>query len=206
MAGTLVSLWLKVTWTAMVLVIVLIYWRHRGPANFLWFSDIALLALVAGLWLESSFIVSLTACMVLVPEMLWIVSFFGGLLGLQRLIGLADYMYDKRSAAYMARAAADARADKTEIEHQSCIPVTDRCGRKPHAGTTHAGADDSVPPRSENPRVGSSSEPRSGDRRTKCARRVSEASPFCPWPPYFQRLTNSKFCGSRHLGENFGPN
>ncbi|MDH3578337.1 MAG: membrane-associated protein [Gammaproteobacteria bacterium] len=101
MASTLVPLWLKVVWTAMVLVIVLIYWRHRGPANFLWFSDIALLALVAGLWLESSFIVSLTACMVLVPEMLWIVSFFGGLLRLQRVIGLADYMFDQQSPLWL---------------------------------------------------------------------------------------------------------
>ncbi|MGB5332638.1 MAG: hypothetical protein WBN05_08875 [Woeseiaceae bacterium] len=101
LASTLVPLWLKAAWTAMVLVIVLIYWRHRGPANFLWFSDIALLALVAGLWLESSFIVSLTACMVLVAEMLWIVSFFGGLLRLQRLIGLADYMFDKQSPLWL---------------------------------------------------------------------------------------------------------
>lgn len=101
LASTLVPLWLKVAWTAMVLVIVFIYWRHRGPANFLWFSDIALLALVAGLWLESSFIVSLTACMVLVPEMLWIVSFFGRLLRLQRLIGLADYMFDKQSPLWL---------------------------------------------------------------------------------------------------------
>ena len=101
LVSTLVPLWLKVAWTAMVLVIVLIYWRHRGPANFLWFSDIAFLALVAGLWLESSFIVSLTACMVLVPEMLWSVSFFGRLLHLPRVIGLADYMFDKQSPLWL---------------------------------------------------------------------------------------------------------
>ena len=101
LASTLVPLWLKVLWTAMVLVIVLIYWRHRGPANFFWFSDIAFLALVAGLWLESSFIVSLTACMVLVPEMLWGVSFFGRLLGLPRVIGLADYMFDEQSPLWL---------------------------------------------------------------------------------------------------------
>jgi hypothetical protein len=85
----------------MVLVIVLIYWRHRGPANFLWFSDIAFLALVPGLWLESSFIVSLTACMVLVAEILWSVSFFGGLLRLPHVIGLADYMFDKQSPLWL---------------------------------------------------------------------------------------------------------
>ena len=101
LVSTLVPLWLKVVWTAMVLVIVLIYWRHRGPANFLWFSDIAILALVPGLWLESSFIVSLTACMVLVAEILWGVSYFGGLLRLPRVIGLADYMFDKQSPLWL---------------------------------------------------------------------------------------------------------
>ncbi len=96
-----VPLWLKIAWTAMVLAIVLIYWRHRGPANFLWFSDIAFLALVPGLWLESSFIVSLMACMVLVPEVLWSVSFFGRLLRLPRVTGLADYMFDEPSPLWL---------------------------------------------------------------------------------------------------------
>ena len=101
LVSTLVPLWLKVAWSAMVLVIVLIYWRHRGPANFLWFSDIAFLALVPGLWLESSFIVSLMACMVLVAEMLWSVSFFGRLLHLPRVTGLADYMFDEQSPLWL---------------------------------------------------------------------------------------------------------
>ncbi|MBT8078872.1 MAG: membrane-associated protein [Gammaproteobacteria bacterium] len=101
LASTLVPLWLKVAWTAMVLVIVVIYWRHRGPANFLWFSDIAFLMLVVGLWQESSFIVSLAACMVLVAETLWGVSFFGRLLGLPRVIGLADYMFDEQTPMWL---------------------------------------------------------------------------------------------------------
>jgi len=101
LASTLVPLWLKIAWTAMVLVIVLIYWRHRGPGNFLWFSDLAILVLMPGLWLESSFIVSLAACMVLVPEFLWGVSFFGRLLRLPRVIGLADYMFDAESPLWL---------------------------------------------------------------------------------------------------------
>ena len=101
LVSTLVPLWLKIAWTAMVLVIVLIYWRHRGPANFLWFSDIAFLALVVGLWLESSFVVSLMACMVLVAEILWSVSFFGQLLHLPRVTGIADYMFDKQTPVWL---------------------------------------------------------------------------------------------------------
>ncbi len=101
LASTLVPLWLKIGWTAMVLGIVVIYWRHRGPANFLWFSDIAFLALVPGLWLESPFIVSLAACLVLIPETLWNVSFFGRLLNLPRVTGLADYMFDEPSPLWL---------------------------------------------------------------------------------------------------------
>ena len=101
LVSTLVPLWLKVAWTAMALVVVLIYWRHRGPANFLWFSDIALLALVPGLWLESSFIISLTAGMVFVAEMLWSVSFFGRLLHLPHLTGLADYMFEEQTPLWL---------------------------------------------------------------------------------------------------------
>ena len=101
LVSTLVPLWIKIAWTAMVFVIVVIYWRHRGPANFLWFSDIALLALVAGLWMESSFIVSLMACMVLVAESLWSVSFFGRLLHLPRGTGIADYMFDRQTPLWL---------------------------------------------------------------------------------------------------------
>ena len=100
-ANTLVPFWLKIAWTAMVVAIVLIYWRHRGPANFLWFSDIAFLALVPGLWLESSFIVSLMACMVLVPEVLWSVSFFGRLLHLPQVTSIADYMFDEQTPLWL---------------------------------------------------------------------------------------------------------
>ena len=85
----------------MVLGIVVTYWRHRGPANFLWFSDIAFLVLVPGLWLESAFIVSLAACMVLVPEALWSLSFFSRLLGLPRVTGFTDYMFDPQSPLWL---------------------------------------------------------------------------------------------------------
>ena len=101
LVSTFVPLWLKVAWTVMVLVIILIYWRHKGPANFLWFSDLAMFALVAGLWLESSYVVSLAACLVLLPEVLWSVSFFSRLLRLPSVIGIADYMFDEKTPLWL---------------------------------------------------------------------------------------------------------
>ena len=94
-------LWLKAAWTVMVLAIILIYWRHKGPANFLWFSDLAMFALVVGLWLESAYVVSLAACLVVLPEVLWSVSFFSRLLHLPRVIGLADYMFDGNTPLWL---------------------------------------------------------------------------------------------------------
>ncbi|MEX0703645.1 MAG: hypothetical protein WD069_16230 [Planctomycetales bacterium] len=83
-------LWLKIAYTSMVCVIVPVYWRDHGPANFLWFSDIALLALVPALWLENRLLASMMAVGVTVPESAWLVDFIAG----GRLLGLAAYMFD----------------------------------------------------------------------------------------------------------------
>ena len=123
LADTLVPLWLKVAWSAMVLVIVLIYWRQKGVANFLWFSDIAFLSLVAGLWFESSFIVSLMACMVLVPEALWTLSFFGRLLRLPHVTGLADYMFDKQTPLWLRAVSLFHLPLLAVILSQACSPL-----------------------------------------------------------------------------------
>ena len=42
-----------VPYTLFVCILVPVYWRYYGPANFLWFSDLALLIGLAALWLES---------------------------------------------------------------------------------------------------------------------------------------------------------
>jgi len=95
MAGE-IPLWIKVAYTLMVAVIVPVYLAHYGPANFLWFSDIALIVTGAALWLESPLLVSMMAVGVLLPEVLWNVSFLTRLLTGLRVSGLADYMFDTR--------------------------------------------------------------------------------------------------------------
>jgi hypothetical protein len=91
---TLIPLWLKLAYTAMTAVVLVIYWRKYGPANFLWFSDIALIGSTLALWLESSLIASTLAVGVLLPELLWNLSYFGRLLTGKRITGLTDYMFD----------------------------------------------------------------------------------------------------------------
>jgi hypothetical protein len=85
---------LKIVYTIFVCVLVPIYWQQYGPANFLWFSDIALLALVPALWLENALLVSMIAISVLFFEALWNIDFFVRLLTGKSLIGLSAYMFD----------------------------------------------------------------------------------------------------------------
>jgi hypothetical protein len=91
-----IPLGLKVIYTLFVCALVPIYRRQYGPANFLWFSDIALLALVPALWLENALLVSMMAISVVFFEALWNVDFFVRLLTGKSLIGLSAYMFDPK--------------------------------------------------------------------------------------------------------------
>src|SRR5690606_41616555 len=73
-----ITLALALLFTAMTAVIVPIYYREHGPANFLWFSDIALFGMTIALWLESPLIASMMAVGVLLPEAACGVSTCGG--------------------------------------------------------------------------------------------------------------------------------
>lgn len=78
-----------------------IYWRQYGPANFLWFSDIALLALVPALWLENALLVSMMAISVVFFEALWNIDFFFRLATNKSLIGLSAYMFDPKISLFI---------------------------------------------------------------------------------------------------------
>lgn len=92
----MIPLWLKIGYSLFACVLVPIYWRQYGLVNFLWFSDIALFALVPALWLESPLLVSMMALAVLLPELAWNLEYFVRLATGMRLFGLTDYMFDGR--------------------------------------------------------------------------------------------------------------
>jgi hypothetical protein len=91
-----IPLGLKVVYTIFICALVPIYWRQYGPTNFLWFSDIALLALVPALWLENALLASMMAVSVVFFEALWNIDFFFRLATGKSLIGLSAYMFDPR--------------------------------------------------------------------------------------------------------------
>jgi hypothetical protein len=92
---------LKISYTLFVCALVPICWRQYGPVNFLWFSDIALLALVPALWLENALLVSMLAISVVFFEMVWNVDFFIRLLTGKSLIGLSAYMFDPKIPVFI---------------------------------------------------------------------------------------------------------
>ena len=92
----MISLGLKIGYTLFVCVLVPIYWRQYGPANFLWFSDIALIAMVPALWLENALLASTMAVSIIFFEAIWNIDFFTRLATSKSLIGLSAYMFDPK--------------------------------------------------------------------------------------------------------------
>jgi hypothetical protein len=90
-----IPLALKLVVTLFVAVLVPVYWVHWGPANFLWFSDVALFGALVALWLESSLVASMMALAVLLPEAVWNIDYFGRLLTGRHPFGLTRYMWDR---------------------------------------------------------------------------------------------------------------
>ena len=92
-----IPLWLKIVYSIMVCIIVPVYWKEYGPTNFLWFSDIALISMVAALWFENRLIASMMAVGVLAQEVGWLIDLFTG----GNLLGLAKYMFDPERPLYL---------------------------------------------------------------------------------------------------------
>ena len=93
-APIVVPLWLTLTWTVAAVGILAIYWVRYGPANYLWFSDIALIGSIPALWLESGLLASTMLVGILLPELLWNVSLVSRLLIGVRITGIVDYMFE----------------------------------------------------------------------------------------------------------------
>ena len=66
-----IPLWVKLVYTAFIAVWAPIYARHRGWANFMWFSDIGLIGTMIGLWLESALIISTMALAAIAGDLGW---------------------------------------------------------------------------------------------------------------------------------------
>jgi len=87
--------WFKLAYTVFAALVLVVWLRHYGWRNLLWFSDVALFGSVAALWLDSAPLASVLAVAVLGPELLWNVDFALRLAGCRRVVGLTDYMFER---------------------------------------------------------------------------------------------------------------
>lgn len=69
------------------------WWIRLGPANFLWFSDLALIAATLALWWPNRLLASTAAVAVLLPELVWTLDFLIQLVTPFDPFGLASYMF-----------------------------------------------------------------------------------------------------------------
>ena len=94
MPDVIIPLWFKLAYTAFVVYVMAVWWKHYGWKNFLWFSDIAFIGAVPAMWLESAALSSVLTVAVLLPELLWNVDYAGRLILRRRVTGLTDYMFE----------------------------------------------------------------------------------------------------------------
>jgi hypothetical protein len=89
-------LWLKISVTLFIGILVPVNWRQYGAANFLWFSDIALFLTGISLWTDNRLLLGMAALAVLLPEIAWNLDFLFRLLTRSSGIGLSNYMFDPK--------------------------------------------------------------------------------------------------------------
>lgn len=87
-----VPLWFKLAYSAFCAVLIPVYLRDYGPTNFLYFCDVALLATLAAIWMESPLLASAPAVGILFPQFVWVVDFSLAACGLPAS-GTTAYMF-----------------------------------------------------------------------------------------------------------------
>ncbi len=87
-------LWVKLLWTAFVVIWAPVYWRQYGAQNFLFYCDLGNLLITLGLWLESRLILSWQAVGLLVFQTLYAIDLLGALFFAKHAFGGTEYMFD----------------------------------------------------------------------------------------------------------------
>jgi hypothetical protein len=90
--------WGAVVWLA---VWIPAYWRTWGAANFLHFCDITVVLTCAGLFFESTLLISSQAVASLLVDAVWIIDVFWKIVFGRYLIGGTEYMFDTHYALWV---------------------------------------------------------------------------------------------------------
>ena len=93
-----IPLWIKLVWTAWILVWVPVYFREYGAQNFLFFCDIGNILITLALWLESPLIFSWQAVGLLIFQTLYIIDLIGAFFFGHHIVGGTEYMFNPKVA------------------------------------------------------------------------------------------------------------
>jgi hypothetical protein len=93
-------LYIKLSYSAFMAVLVPVYWHDYGPTNFLYFCDTALFLTLFGVWRESALAVSMAAVGILLPQFLWCLDFGAQCAGL-KLTGMTGYMFEPNRSLFL---------------------------------------------------------------------------------------------------------
>jgi hypothetical protein len=97
--GGRLPLWVKILYTAYVVVLVPVYLQSYGPTNFLYFCDIALLLTLAAMWTEIPLLAAAPAVGIVAPQLVWQLDFLSSAAGYP-LVGMTAYMFDANLPAF----------------------------------------------------------------------------------------------------------
>ena len=88
--------WLLVSYSLFFAVLFTIYWIYRGPLNFLWGCDIALLLTLIGLWRRSALAASMALLVTLLPDIVWNIDFVSHFIMGRDVLGMdaTAYMFE----------------------------------------------------------------------------------------------------------------
>lgn len=99
-AESRIPLALKVVYTLFMAVLIPVYWRNYGPANFFYFCDVALILTLVGIWREDRLLISMCAVGILAPQMLWLLDYLAHFAGLS-VTGMTGYMFDSSKSLFL---------------------------------------------------------------------------------------------------------
>ena len=88
-----IPLWLKIAFTAWLLLWIPGYWIMLGPSNFLWFCDLANFLVCLALWRESPLLLSSQAVGILLVDLVWTIDVTAAFLTSKHPIGGTEYMF-----------------------------------------------------------------------------------------------------------------
>lgn len=88
--------WVKILWTAWLLVWAPVYWRTYGAQNFLYFCDAGNILIAIALWTESALLSSWQAVGLLVFQTLYAIDLLGAWLSGRHLIGGTEFMFEQK--------------------------------------------------------------------------------------------------------------